>query len=61
LLTLSPSDKLAGREAEIFAERRRKLEQARQNRQRMWQQLKQNTVKDGGDVLPLIEQTTTSS
>lgn len=35
---ITPNDKLAGREAEIFAERRRKLEQARENRRLRQQQ-----------------------
>ena len=35
---ITPADKLAGREADIFAERRRKLDQAREDRRRHWQQ-----------------------
>jgi transposase InsO family protein len=56
---ITPYDKLAGREVEIFSERRRKLEQARQNRRRQWQQLKQATIDDDGVVLTLTEEATT--
>lgn len=45
---ITPQDKLAGRENEIFAERRRKLEKARENRRRSRQQMRQEVVKVGG-------------
>jgi transposase InsO family protein len=35
---ITPADKLAGREGEILAKRRRKLAEARQSRQQYWQQ-----------------------
>ena len=41
---ITPQDKLAGREQEIFAERRRKLEKARENRRRSQQQMNQEMV-----------------
>ena len=56
---ITPNDKLAGREAEIFAERRRKLEQAREDRRRHWQQ-QEYMVDEGRLVLTLPEQTTSS-
>lgn len=45
---ITPQDKLAGREDEIFAERRRKLEKARENRRRSQQQMNGEMVKVGG-------------
>lgn len=42
---ISPQDKLVGRENEIFADRRRKLEKARQNRRRSQQQMRRKMVK----------------
>lgn len=45
---ITPQDKLAGREHEIFAERRRKLQQARQNRRRSRQQRNEEMVKMEG-------------
>ena len=56
---ITPNDKLAGRETEIFADRRRKLEQARENRQRYWQQQQENMVDQGEILVTLPEQTTT--
>ena len=58
---ITPNDKLAGREAEIFAKRRRKLEQAREDRRRHWQQQEGNMVDEGGLILTLPEQTTTTT
>ena len=45
---ITPQDKLAGREQEIFAERRAKLEQARENRRSSCQQISEEMVKVGG-------------
>lgn len=45
---ITPQDKLAGREDEILAERRRKLEKARANRRRSQQQIRQEMVTVGG-------------
>jgi transposase InsO family protein len=45
---ITPQDKLAGREDEIFAERRRKLEKARENRRHSQQQMSGEMVKVGG-------------
>lgn len=56
---ITPKDKLAGREVEIFAERQRKLEQARENRRRHWQHQQEDMVDEGRIVLTLSEQTTT--
>ena len=56
---ITPTDKLAGRQAEIFAQRRRKLAQAREDRQHYWQQQQKNLVDEGGILLTLPEQTTT--
>ncbi len=56
---ITPKDKLAGHETDIFADRRRKLEQARQDRQRYWQQQPQNMVDEGGILVTRPEQTTT--
>lgn len=44
---ITPQDKLLGRAEEIFAERRRKLEQARENRRRSRQQMQPELVKMG--------------
>jgi putative transposase len=55
---ITPKDKLAGREAEILADRQRKLEQARQDRQRYWQQQPENMVDEEGFLMTLPEQTT---
>lgn len=55
---ITPADKLAGREADIRAQRHHKLVQARQARQRHWQQQQsENLVDEGGVVLILPEQT----
>lgn len=56
---ITPNDKLAGREAEILAERGRKLAQARSDRRRHWQQQPENMVDNGGFLVTLPEQTTT--
>lgn len=56
---ITPNDKLGGRETEIFAERRRKLAQAREDRCRYWQQQPENLVDDGRILVTLPEQTTT--
>ena len=57
---IRPKDKLAGREAEIFAQRRRQLALARENRRRHWQQQpQQNMVAQGRIILSLPQQTTT--
>ena len=56
---ITPKDKLVGREAEIFAERRRKLEQAREDRRRHWQHKQGKMVNQEGILLTLPEQTTT--
>lgn len=45
---ITPQDKLAGREDEIFAERCRKLEKARENRRRSRQQMREDVVIMGG-------------
>ncbi len=45
---ITPQDKLAGRENQIFAERRRKLEKARENRRRSQQQMSQEMIMVGG-------------
>ena len=55
---ITPENKLTGREADIFAERRRKLEQARKNRRRYWQQQSENMVDDGRILVTLPEPTT---
>jgi transposase InsO family protein len=57
---ITPQDKLAGREAQIFAERRRKLEQARENRRRSRQQMGEEMVAVEGEIYPLPEETTTT-
>lgn len=44
---VTPQDKLAGREHEILAERRRRLEKARENRRRSRQQMRKEVVKVG--------------
>jgi putative transposase len=44
---ITPNDKLAGREAEIFAARRRKLAQARENRRYHWQHQSENYGRSG--------------
>lgn len=56
---ITPNDKLAGREAEILADRRRKLDQARQDRQHYWQQQPENVVGEGRFLMTLPLQTTT--
>ena len=56
---IAPQDKLAGREVEIFTERHRKLEQAREDRRCHWQKQPEDMVDDGGILLTLPEQTTT--
>lgn len=57
---ITPADKLAGREADIFAERRRKLDQARQDRRGYWQQ--QDFMVDEEEfVMSLPEQNQSSS
>ena len=55
---ITPKDMLAGRKAEILADRRCKLEQARQDRQRYWQQQQENMVDQEGILVTLSEQTT---
>lgn len=45
---ITPQDKLAGREDQIFAERGRKLEKARENRRRSQQQMRGKMVEVGG-------------
>jgi len=57
---ITPADKLAGREADIFAERRRKLEQARDDRRRHWQQ-QHPMVDEEGFVMSLPKQKQLSS
>ena len=56
---ITPKDKLAGRETDIFADRHRKLAQAREDRRRYWQQQSEIMVDDRGILLTLPEQTTT--
>lgn len=56
---ITPKDKLAGREVEIFAQRRLKLAQARDDRRHYWQQQQENMVDEGRFLLSLSEQTTT--
>ena len=51
---ITPPAKLAGRENEILAERRRKLEKARQDRRRSWQQMQQEVVKVEDIEVPKI-------
>jgi transposase-like protein len=58
---ITPKDKLAGRENEIFAERRRRLERARENRRRNWQQRRQEEIQGGGINLARTEQTATTA
>ena len=48
---IRPKDKLAGREAEIFAQRRRQLALARENRRRHWQQQPQQNMVAQGRII----------
>lgn len=55
---ITPADKLAGRQAEILAQRRHKLAQARHARRRHWQNQPEKLADEGGVVVILPEQTT---